>query len=284
MAGRNASRGSGRLRRFFQNKAAVLGLAFLIILLVDILFAGQIADYTATQTNVSLRMIPPCAEHLLGTDYLGRDIFAMIVHGARVTVGIGVGCTLISLVISCVLASLCALYRKLDAVLMRVMDTISCVPVVLLAIALMAVLGTGVPNLILVMSVCSVPQFTRMIRSVLLSVVEQDYIPAARVSGTSQAKLIIRHILPNAVGPIVVQATMSVASMMLSAASLSFLNLGVGADIPEWGAMINISGIDQILQAPYTIIAPCAAIALSALAISLVGDGLRDALDPRQRK
>ena len=271
-------------KRFMRNKAAVLGFIILTVILFVIIFANfLVPEELVTAYDTQARLVGPSAEHWFGTDNLGRDIFARVLYGARITVGISVGATLISLLIGAVLASVCALSKKLDFVIMRIIDVVSCVPSILLALVLLAILGGSVWNMMLTLMIVSVPGFTTRIRSVLLSVVEQDYVKAARVSGTRKISLVLRHVLPNAMDPIIVDATMTISSMLLSAAGLSFIGMGVSPPSPEWGAMLNYAQ-GYFRTNPHTAIFPGIAIALTALSINLVGDGLRDALDPKAIK
>ena len=271
-------------KRFMRNKAAVVGFIILTVILFVIIFANfLVPEELVTAYDTQARLEGPSAEHWFGTDNLGRDIFARVLYGARITVGISVGATLISLLIGAVLASVCALSKQLDFVIMRIRDVVSCVPSVLLALVLLAILGGSVWNMMLTLMIVSVPGFTTRIRSVLLSVVEQDYVKAARVSGTRKISLVLRHVLPNAMDPIIVDATMTISSMLLSAAGLSFIGMGVSPPSPEWGAMLNYAQ-GYFRTNPHTAIFPGIAIALTALSINLVGDGLRDALDPKAIK
>lgn len=271
-------------KRFMRNKAAVVGFIILTVILFVIIFANfLVPEELVTAYDTQARLVGPSAEHWFGTDNLGRDIFARVLYGARITVGISVGATLISLLIGAVLASVCALSKKLDFVIMRIIDVVSCVPSILLALVLLAILGGSVWNMMLTLMIVSVPGFTTRIRSVLLSVVEQDYVKAARVSGTRKISLVLRHVLPNAMDPIIVDATMTISSMLLSAAGLSFIGMGVSPPSPEWGAMLNYAQ-GYFRTNPHTAIFPGIAIALTALSINLVGDGLRDALDPKAIK
>lgn len=271
-------------KRFMRNKAAVVGFIILTVILFVIIFANfLVPEELVTAYDTQARLEGPSAEHWFGTDNLGRDIFARVLYGARITVGISVGATLISLLIGAVLASVCALSKKLDFVIMRIIDVVSCVPSILLALVLLAILGGSVWNMMLTLMIVSVPGFTTRIRSVLLSVVEQDYVKAARVSGTRKISLVLRHVLPNALDPIIVDATMTISSMLLSAAGLSFIGMGVSPPSPEWGAMLNYAQ-GYFRTNPHTAIFPGIAIALTALSINLVGDGLRDALDPKAIK
>lgn len=272
------------VKRFIRNRAAVMGLVVLAVILFVIVFANfLVPESLVTAYDTRAKLSPPSVAHWFGTDNLGRDVFARVLYGARITVGIGVGATLTSLIIGALLASVCALSKKADFVIMRIMDVGTCVPSILLALVLLAILGGSVFNMMLTLTIVSVPGFTTRIRAVLLSVVEQDYVKAARISGTSTKVLVMRHILPNALDPIIVDATMTISSMLLSAAGLSFIGVGVSPPSPEWGAMLNYA--QQFFRtAPYMAIFPGLAITLTALAVNLVGDGLRDALDPKAIK
>lgn len=272
------------VKRYLYNVPAVFGLIFFLVVLFVIIFAEKIVPAEmVTAYSVREKLIAPCAAHIFGTDHLGRDIFARVVYGTRITVGIGVGSTMLALIIGAVLASVCALSKRADFVIMRVVDVGTSIPYLLLALLLLAVLGGSVANMILTLTIISVPGFVTRIRSVLFGVVGQDYITAARLGGTSSSALVIRHILPNAIDPIIVDATMSISSMLLSAAGLSFIGVGVAPPSPEWGAMLNYAQ-NYFRTAPFTAICPGLAIAFTALSINLIGDGLRDALDPKALK
>ena len=270
-------------RLFRKNKAALFGLAVLILFVLVALFADVIVPYeNAIAQDASVRLDGPSAAHLFGTDKYGRDVFAQIVHGSRRSLSLGVGTTLLSVVIGGLIGACCGFYGgKLDAVVMRICDIVMCIPALLFALAVVAALGADMVNLIIAITIISVPSYVRVIRSVILSIVEQDYIYAARLCGTSNWKIILRHVLPNAMGPIIVQASMNVASMMLTAAGLSFIGMGVQQPTPEWGAMLNEARDSMLDGHLHLLLFPGGAIALSALSLNLVGDGLRDALDPR---
>lgn len=272
------------VKRYLRNPAAVIGGIILLVILFACLFANFLvpADLV-TAYDTSAKLSPPSAAHWFGTDNLGRDLFARVLYGARISVGIGVGATLLSLILGAAIASVCSMSKKADLIIMRVIDVVTCVPSILLALVLLAIMGGSVLNMVVTLTLVSVPGFTLRIRAVVLGVVEQDYIQAARISGTRPVKLVLHHVLPNAIDPIIVDATMTISNMMLSAAGLSFIGVGVAPPAPEWGAMLNYA--QQYLQtAPYMAIFPGAAIALTALSINLVGDGLRDALDPKTGK
>lgn len=269
-------------RKFSGNKAAVLGFVIALILVLAAIFADLICSYDqVTAQNVIERLQPASPAHWLGTDQLGRDIFARIVHGARVSLGLSFLVVFISVCIGGIIGSILALIGgRIDNLVMRVIDVVTCIPSFLLTLALVAALGTGIQNLMLALCIRMSVGFIRVIRSFVLSVVGQDFIDAARLAGLPTWKIALRHVLPNAVSIIIVEAAMSLSSTILSIAALSFLGLGIQPPAPEWGAMLN-EGRDYIRTYPHLIIMPGIAIVLSALSMNLMGDGIRDAIDPR---
>lgn len=267
---------------FRKNKAAMIGLVILGVFVILAVFADLIVPYSSAVTqNAADRLMAPCAAHWFGTDEFGQDIFARVVHGSRRSLSLGVGTTAVSLLVGGIIGACCGLYgSKFDSIVMRICDVMNCVPGLLFALAVVAALGSSMKNLLIAVTVISVPGFIRIVRSVILTIVEQEYIYAARACDSSNWVVITRHIIPNAMGPIIVQASMSVASMMLTAAGLSFIGMGVQPPTPEWGVMLSTAR-DYLKTSPYMLFFPGIAIALSALSLNLVGDGLRDALDPR---
>ena len=270
---------------FRKNKAAMFGLVILAVFVFFAVFADLIVPYKdAVTQNAAERLVGPCAAHIFGTDEFGRDMFARIVHGSRRSLSLGVGTTAISLLIGGFIGACCGIYgSRFDSVVMRICDILNCVPGLLFALAVVAALGSSMTNLLIAVTVISIPGFIRIVRSVILSISEQEYIMAARACDSSNMAIIRKHIIPNAMGPIIVQASMSVASMMLTAAGLSFIGMGVQPPTPEWGVMLSTAR-EYMKTAPYLLMFPGIAIALSALALNLVGDGLRDALDPRLKQ
>jgi len=263
----------------------VFGLIFVSIIIVVTLGADLIVDYDkGIDHNHRSRLMGPSAEHPFGTDEFGRDLFARVVHGARWSLSMGVVTTIAAISIGSILAAICGFYGGIiDSAIMRICDVINCIPVFLFALAVVAALGSSLFNLMLAVTVASVPYYIRLVRSVILAIVEEDYVEAARACGTRGLKMITRHILPNAMGPIIVAASMSVAEMLLIAAGLSFIGMGIQPPAPEWGAMISTAR-DFMRTHPHLIIFPGLAIAISAFSLNLVGDGLRDALDPRLKE
>ncbi len=270
-------------RRLKKNKAAMVGLIIISILIIVTIFADLIADYDtlAISQNVLDRLQHPSSKHWFGTDGYGRDVFARIVHGTRVSLLLGVAAVAISLFFGTIIGALAGFYGgKVDNVIMRIMDTIQSIPTILLALAIVAALGPGIRNLFVAITVTSTPGFARVIRSVILPIIGQEFIEAARAYGTKDRRIIFKYIIPNAIGPILVQATMAVSGMIIATASLSFIGMGIQPPRPEWGSMLA-EAREYIRSETYLVIFPGLAIVLAALSLNLLGDGLRDALDPR---
>ncbi len=268
--------------QFKKNKPAIFGLIVICIFVIMAVFADVIVDYDyAVMQDRTARLLFPCLEHIFGTDHLGRDVFARIVHGSRTSLTLGVVSTVISLIIGGILGIIAGYFGKwIDSLIMRVMDTLMCIPGILLSLCIIAVLGANTVNLLIAVTISSVPGFTRMLRATVITMTSQEYIDAAKAAGGSHRKIICTHILPNAIGMIIVQATMSISGMIVFASGLSFLGLGVQPPRPEWGVMLS-DAKKYMRNYPYLLIFPGISIALSALSLNLLGDGLRDALDPR---
>lgn len=271
-------------RRLKKNRSAMVGLVVLIIFALAAIFADFIVPYEkAIEQNGQIRLQPPSADHWFGTDHFGRDTFARIIHGSRISLSIGFISVFLSLIVGGLLGAAAGYYGgSIDNIIMRIMDVFMCIPAILLALAIVAALGTSMQNLLIAIIISNVPSFTRLIRSVILTVVENDFIEAARSYGAKDMRIILKYILPNAMGPIIVQATMGIAGMILSAAGLSYLGMGVQPPDPEWGAMLS-EAKDFMRTAPYLLYFPGFSILISSLCFNLLGDGLRDALDPKLR-
>lgn len=270
-------------RRFRKNRLAVAGLIILLLFVLTAIGADKIAPYGYAEQNLKDRFMSPNKKHPLGTDSLGRDQLSRIIYGARVSLIIGFSSIGVSLVLGGILGCLAGFYGgRADTLIMRFMDMMLAIPNVLMAIVIAAVLGKGMFNLILAIGISSVPSYARIVRASILSIRDLEYVEAARLSGCSDFRLIVRHILPNIMAPIIVQTTLSLGLAILRAAGLSFLGLGVQPPMPEWGSMLAASRGDM-RQYPYLVIFPGCAIALVVLALNMVGDGLRDALDPRMK-
>lgn len=269
------------LHRFFKNRPAIGGMIILIIMLV-VFIGGSILIPEQQCYDVSGTPFQgPSAEHWFGTDHIGRDVFARVVHGAKISMTIGVASTVISVVIGSFIGAVCGYFGgRVDNIIMRIFDIIMCIPGMLLIIALVAALGIGVGNLLIAMIVSMVPGTVRFVRATVLNLTDMEYIQCARTYGTTNFTIITRHVLPNALGPIIILMASNVAAAIMAAASYSFLGFGVQPPTPEWGAMVAESR-QYMRQAPHLTIFPGLAIVVAAMSINLIGDGLRDALDPR---
>ena len=269
--------------RFRKNKLAVAGLILFIFMILVAIFADFIADYEqlAIRQNIPQRLKLPGGDHIFGTDHLGRDLFARIIHGARISIFLGLITISTALTTGAIIGAVSGYYGgKLDNVLMRIMDVIIAVPNILMAISIVAALGPGLVNILIAMSVALVPNFARVVRASIMSILGQEFIEAAKACGTRDRRIIFRHIIPNAIGPIIVQATLSMANTILAISALSFVGLGIEPPTPEWGAMLS-EGRIQMRNYPYLVIIPGLAIMCVVMALNLIGDGLRDALDPK---
>lgn len=268
-------------RRFRKSKTAMLGLCLLIFVLCIAIFADVITPYENAIAQSSERLSAPTASHIFGTDELGRDLFARIVHGSRYSLLIGISTSVLALVIGGLLGAIAAYYGGwVDNVIMRLTDVVMTVPPILLSLAVVAALGGSLRNLLIAITISCVPSMLRLVRSVVLGVVDEDYIEAARSYGSSDIRIILKYVIPNALGPIIVTTTMNVANMILSAAGLSFLSLGVQPPAPEWGALLS-DAKTYMFTAQHLLYIPGIFIVIAALSFNLAGDGLRDALDPK---
>ncbi|MGL4534412.1 MAG: nickel transporter permease [Fusobacteriaceae bacterium] len=270
-------------RRLKRNKMAVLGLIIIVTMIIIAVFANVIADYDTVviKQNLSERLQSPSMKHILGTDEFGRDIFARLIHGARVSLKVGVLAVSLSIAIGGSLGAFAGFYGgKLDNVIMRIMDIFLAVPSILLAIAIVSALGPNLRNLMLAISISSVPSYARIVRASVLSIRDQEYIEAAKAIGASDMRIIFRHIIPNSLAPVIVQGTLGVAGAILSTAGLSFIGLGIQPPAPEWGSMLS-GGRQYLRYAWWVTTFPGIAIMMTILSLNLLGDGLRDALDPR---
>lgn len=271
------------VRRLFKNKAAVAGLFFLIFLILMAIFADALFDYNTQciNQNIPERLQWPSAQHLFGTDEYGRDLLIRIVFGSRISLSIGFIAVLFGLIVGGVLGAVAGFFGgKIDNIIMRLCDVFLAVPMMLMAIVIVAALGASIVNLVIALSISSVPTFARIVRSAVLTVRDMDYVEAARAIGVKTPRILARYILPNCMGPIIVQTTLRVAATISNTAALSFLGLGVKAPQPEWGALLS-SGREFIRDSGYLACIPGICIMLTILALNLLGDGLRDALDPR---
>lgn len=271
--------------KFRKNKMAIVGMTILVIMCFASIGATLIFDYEkdVVGQNIDNRLLPPSKDHLLGTDQYGRDMLARVVYGGRISLFAGIFIVLLSLSVGSIIGSTAGYYGKhVDNIFMRLMDILLAIPSQLLAISIVAALGPSLFNLLIASSVSQVPRFARIIRSSIISIKEMDFIEAAKAYGARDSLIIMKHIVPNAIGPIIVQGTLSVGVTILILASLSFIGLGVQPPTPEWGAMLA-TGKDQMRYHPHLVIIPGIAIIMAVMSLNLIGDGLRDALDPRLR-
>ncbi|HIQ05669.1 MAG TPA: ABC transporter permease [Anaerolineae bacterium] len=268
-----------RLLSSWNGRVGLLVVLFTVIVGVG---APIVDPYDPTiDSNLAESRHPPSLQHPFGTDRLGRDVLRRIVHGTRISLTIGVLVVFASGAIGTILGLVAGYFGGMaDTIIMRLMDVLLAFPAILLAIAIVAVRGPGLTNTMIAVSVVGVPGYSRVVRSMVLSIRERDYIEAARMVGVSDLRIMFRHILPNSLSPIIVQATLGVGGAILFAAALGFLGLGAQPPSPEWGAMIG-DGIPFLRQSPHMVFFPGIAIMLTVLGFNLLGDGLRDALDPQ---
>ncbi len=271
------------LKRFARNRAAVAGAAIIVVFALVAIAGPWLVPHDPLAQDLERNYQPPSPEHPLGTDHLGRDHLSRLVYGARVSLGISVVSVAIGLLAGLGLG-LVAAFRggAIDATIMRGVDVLLAFPDILLAIAIIAALGRGIGNTVIAVAVFSIPTFARIVRGAALSVLRQEFVEASRALGASDLRIMLRHIVPNCFSPIVVQATIMLGTAILIASGLSFLGLGVQPPDPEWGAMLS-KGRELVRTTPVGAVAPGVAITLVVLSFSVVGDGLRDALDPRLR-
>ncbi len=269
-------------RRLRKSKSAMFGLFILSVLLLAAIFAEQIVPYQmALKQNVRERLQGPSAQHWFGTDGFGRDLFARVLHGARRSLAIGILATGGALLTGWAIASVVSYYGGVvDIYFMRVMDVIASIPMTLMALAIVSALGASMTNLIIAISFARIPTFARVIRSSMLGVVDMEFIEAAHAGGAGDLRIIIQHITPNVASTMIVQTTMTIAQLIIIAASLSFLGLGVQLPTPEWGTLLS-EAREYMRGSPYLMVFPGIFIVLTSLSFNLLGDGLRDALDPR---
>lgn len=272
------------MKLFFQHKLAVIGTVIVFLFLILAIFAPLIAPYGINEQSLGERFSAPSAAHWFGTDDFGRDIFSRVVHGARISLWVGFFSVLGSVILGPLLG-LMAGYggRLLDAVISRLFDILLAFPSILLAIAIVSILGPSLQNALIAIAIINVPTFGRLVRSKVLSIKQEEYVLAAKAVGMSHRRIVLRHILPNSMVPVIVQATLAIGTAIIEAAALGFLGLGAQAPSPEWGKMLA-DARPYLVQAPWTLFFPGIAIMLTVLGFNLMGDGLRDTLDPKMKK
>ncbi len=272
---------SKMIKQLLRNKKAVVGAVIILGFALGAIFAPFITDHHPTHQNIRNRLQGPSSENYLGTDQFGRDIFSRILHGGRLSLRVGFTSVGIALLIGGTMGLTAGYYGGfIDNLFMRFVDVLLALPGFLLALAIVASLGAGLENVIIAIGIANIPPFARMMRSSVLTVKELDYVAASVAIGSSDVRILLRHVLPNAINPIIVLATLGLAGAILSAAGLSFLGMGAQPPTPEWGSMIAMAR-PFIRVAHYPVTFPGLAIFFTVLSLNMVGDGLRDALDPR---
>lgn len=259
-----------------------LGVAVLVFASAVAVFAPRISTHDPLRTAVTTRLQPPSEKNLFGTDAFGRDVFSRVVHGARVSIGIGMAVVVLSTILGTATGLISGYYRSLDGPIMRVMDGLMAFPAILLAIAVMGALGPGIQNVILALSIVYWPRTARIVRGSVLSLREQEFVESARSLGANDVRIMALHILPSAVSPVLVQATFVLAAAVLAEAGLSFIGAGIPAPHPSWGNILA-EGRLHMRNAPWMTIYPGIAITVLVLSLNLVGDGLIDYFDPKRR-
>jgi len=268
-------------RRLHRNKMAMFGLVIIVIIVLSAIFADVISPYDYREQNWDHIAQKPGNGYILGTDDLGRDILSRIIHGTRISLQVGFVAVSIAVIVGGTLGAVAGYYGGiLDNVIMRIMDVLLAIPSILLAIAIVSAFGGGIVNVMIAVGISSVPGYARILRASVISIKENEFIEAARAIGAGDFRIILKHILPNSMAPIIVQATLGVAGAILSAAGLSFIGMGIQPPTPEWGSMLA-SGRHIIRSAWHVATFPGLAIMITIFALNLLGDGLRDALDPR---
>ncbi|GBD16189.1 Glutathione transport system permease protein GsiD [bacterium HR26] len=271
------------LRLLLENPAAVLSIGFIGLIVVLALLAPWIAPYEPTFVNPAERLRPPSREHWFGTDDLGRDVFSRAVYGARISLVVGLAVMVGSMLLGSLIGLIAGYYARIDTLLMRVMDGLEAFPSILLAIAIMATLGSALENVIIALSVVYAPNIARLVRSTTLMNKRQPYVESARAIGLRDSVILRRYIFLNSLSPLIVQCTFVVAFAILAESSLSYLGAGVPPGIPTWGNMVS-DGQAQLQRAWWIAVFPGMFLFLTVLTVNLLGDGLRDALDPRVRR
>lgn len=269
------------MTRFMRKPTAVFGTGVLIVIIVLCLLAPVIAPYDYDAQDITRQFTEPCREFICGTDNLGRDIFSRLLYGGRISLMVGFFSAFTAALFGVILGAIAAFYgKKVDNIIMRFLDIFMALPQTLLAIVISAMIGTGIKGAIIAVTIATIPRYAQAVRGPILAIRNQEFIEAAVALDAKDSRIILKHILPNVLSPIIVQVTMGVGSAITMAASLSFLGLGVQPPHPEWGALLSAARV-YILDHSYMVTFPGVAIALVVLSLNLMGDGLRDAMDPR---
>lgn len=272
-----------RMRR---NRSSIVGMILIGIIILLAVFANVIADYKTVVIKIDManRLAPPSAKHIFGTDELGRDLFARIIHGARISLSIGFIAELVTLALGMLFGSISGYYGgRIDNLIMRFMDIFMAIPSLLLSIAMVTAFGTSTFVLVMAIAIAGVPSLSRVVRAQVMRIKEQEYVEAARALGANDVVVVLKYIIPNMMSPIIVQVALDIAGCILTVSSLSYLGLGVPPPSPEWGAILS-AGQTYIRDAWNITVFPGLMIILTVISLNLVGDGLRDALDPKMKR
>jgi ABC-type dipeptide/oligopeptide/nickel transport system permease subunit len=268
-------------RRLKRNKTAIVGMVIIAILLLLALFADLIAPYGPSEAVYADAYQTPNAKHIFGTDNMGRDLFSRCIYGSRYSLPIGIACMILAFTVGGIIGVVSSFFGgRTDMIVMRVMDIMQAIPATLLAITIVAVLDAGIPQLICAVTIAFIPAFSKTMRAAIFTVRNNEYIEACRSIGASNMRLMLRHMVPNAIGHVIIFAVGIVSASILSISMLSYIGLGIKAPAPEWGSILN-SGREFIQNYPHMVLFPGLFILFTVLAFNLLGDGLRDALDPR---
>ena len=270
-------------RRFVKSRTGLVGALALLVVTLSAIFAGQVAPYNPTRQDFRVERQPPSIEHVMGTDEFGRDVLSRVIWGAQASLQAGAIAASIALAAGLILGMVAAYYGgRLDNFIMRVMDILLAFPYILLAIAVVAILGPGLRNAMIAIGIVYIPHYARVVRGAVLSVRARDYVEAARALGAPDRRVMIQHVLPNTLAPVIVQTTLNVGTAIIDTAGLSFLGLGTQPPTPDWGNMLS-AGRSYVIDSPWIATFPGLAILVTVLAFNLMGDALRDAFDPRLR-
>ena len=270
-------------RSFRKSKAALFGLAIVTFFIIIAFIGPLVAPFGMNDQVLSNRLQPPSAEHWFGTDDLGRDIFSRVLYGARISLTVGFSAVLLSAVVGSFLGIIAGYYgRWIDTIISRIFDIMLAFPSILLAIAVVSILGPSLQNALIAIAIINVPTFGRLIRSRVLMIKQEEYIVAARAIGMKNSRILWNHILPNSMTPVIVQGTLAIATAIIEAAALGFLGLGAVAPQAEWGKMLADARV-YFINAPWAMVFPGISIMLTVIGFNLMGDGLRDALDPKMK-
>lgn len=271
-------------KRLSKNNLAIMGMIILLVLVLVAVFADVIAPYPLDKQDYTATLQTPSWNHLFGTDEYGRDILSRVIYGSRISLYVGFVSLLLGAVVGCIFGAIAGYFGGMaDQITMRCLDVLNSIPQVVLAIAISAAIGSGITSAVAAVAISSIPTFARVVRAATMQVRDQEFVEASFSLGGTNSHIIVKHIFPNILSPIIVQATLGIGKSILLCSSLSFLGLGVQPPTPEWGSMLS-SARTFMRDYPHMVIAPGLAIMLTVLALNLFGDGLRDALDPKLKK